>query len=156
MNKHILIATALLTFIAGCATIENVPYAAQPARITDPREEVRTIILANTVQGCTAEPELSEKMLIVKFACAAKGNTGLGNSVVRFDKVDSITMQQSGEWYRVLLHHKPGVEDFTWGSKNREDIERLVDALTALSSTNTATPETAPATEAAAAAESAG
>jgi len=68
-------------------------------------------------------------MLTVKYVC----QDGIGNAVLRFDQVDTITLQQSGEWYRVLVKHT-SAEDFSWTSKSRADMERLADAVTALSS----------------------
>lgn len=124
-----LFALPLLS-VAACASIQPVPYSPQPSRIKDPVAETRTIILSNTVDGCIAEPDFSDAMLVVKFACSHRG---LGNSVVRFDRVESIELQQYKEWYRVLVHQRGGAEDFTWTSKSRGDMERLADALTALS-----------------------
>lgn len=132
------IALAFLSIILfACATITDVAYQPQPSRITDPRAEVKAIILANTVQGCVADPDVGEKMLVVKFVCS-NGKGGVGNSVVRFDNVGSITLQQSGEWYRVLVRHKNGADDFSWGSKNLDDMQRMADAFTALKAANDA------------------
>jgi hypothetical protein len=76
-----------------------------------------------------AEPEVKPTLLVVKFICRG----AIGNMVVRLDHVESIVLQHSGDWYRVLVHHNNGGEDFAWTSKQLEDIERLADALTALS-----------------------
>jgi hypothetical protein len=124
--------------VSACAAfsaIAPVAYTPQPERISDPKAEVKEIILANTAQGCTAQPEVGARTLVVKFQCQ-NGNNGVGNSVVRFDEVSTITLQQQGEWYRVLVRHKSG-EDWSWGSKNLGDIQRLADALTALTATST-------------------
>ena len=119
-----------LPFLAACASIQPVPYSPQPSRINDPVAETRKIILTNTVGGCIAEPEFSDAMLVVKFACTSQG---VGNSVLRYDRVEQIEIQQYKEWYRVLVHQRGGAEDFSWSSKSKGDIERLADALTALS-----------------------
>ena len=119
----------LLPALPGCASITPIAYTPQPSRITDPSAEVRSLIQANTLGGCVAEPELSSTLLVVKFIC----RNAVGNSVVRLDHVESISLQQSGVWYRVLVHHNNGGEDFTWTSKQLEDMQRLADALTALS-----------------------
>lgn len=129
------LATALLSLVvlvvlAGCGSIVPVAYTPQPSRISDPVAETRTIILSNTVDGCIAEPEFSERMLVVKFACS---RGGVGNSVLRFDRVSSIDLQQYNDWYRVLVHQNGGAKDFAWTSKNLADMQRLADALTALS-----------------------
>ena len=116
----------------GCASVTPIPYEPQPARISNPREEINTLILANTVQGCITKVEFSERLMVVKFACANSGGGGVGNGVVRLDSIDHISLQQSGEWYRVLVHQR-GAEDFGWTSKNLIDIQRLADAFTALS-----------------------
>ena len=123
-------ALIALPLLAACASIQSVPYSPQPSRIKDPVAETRTIILSNTVDGCIAEPNFSDAMLVVKFACSHRG---VGNSVVRFDRVESIELQQYKEWYRVLVHQRGGAQDFTWTSKSKGDMERLADALTALS-----------------------
>ncbi len=124
------LVVAILLFVAGCGSIQSVPYSPQPSRIKNPAAETRTIILSNTIEGCIAEPELSEAMLVVKFACTQRG---VGNSVLRFDRVQSIELQQYNEWYRVLVHQSGGAADFTWTSKSKSDMVRLADALTALS-----------------------
>jgi len=123
-------AMTTVALLTACASIQSVPYSPQPSRIKDPVAETRTIILSNTVDGCIAEPEFSDAMLGVKFACSHRG---LGNSVMRFDRVESIELQQYKEWYRVLVHQRGGASDFSWTSKSKGDMERLADALTALS-----------------------
>jgi hypothetical protein len=119
----------LALLLAGCASITPVPYTPQPSRITDPAAEAKSLIEANTIGGCVAKPEVQGPLLTVKFVC----RDAIGNMVVRLDHVGSIVLQQSGEWYRVLVHHDNGAEDFAWSSKQLEDIQRLADALTALS-----------------------
>ena len=69
-------------------------------------------------------------MLVVKFACTHRG---IGNSVMRFDRVEGIELQRYDEWYRVLVHQSGGAPDFSWTSKSKSDMQRLADALTALS-----------------------
>jgi hypothetical protein len=125
-----LLALAIALSVAACGSIVPVPYTPQPSRIKDPVAETTTIIQSNTTQGCIAEPELTRTMLIVKFACS---RAGVGNAVVRFDRVSSIEIQRYNEWYRVLVHQTGGAEDFAWTSKNLGDMQRLADALTALS-----------------------
>jgi hypothetical protein len=137
------IALASLAAAACGSSIHNVEYAPNPGRVADPPGEIRAVILANTTQGCIAEPELGGRMLIVKFACAGGYRGGIGNRVVRLDRVASIQLQQSGEWYRVLVHHADNTSDFDWTSKNLEDMRRLADALTALSSGGQPAPATA-------------
>ena len=133
------VTTFLLLALAACgAAITPVPYTAHPERIKDPGAELKNLILANTVSGCVAEPDLSEAMLVVKFVCTGNGS-GVGNMVVRFGRVETITVEKSGDWYRVLVHHKPGTEDFAWTSKSLEDIERMADAITALTRPNAGT-----------------
>lgn len=125
-----------LLLLSGCASIIPVPYTVQPSRITNPAQEVKQLILANTVQGCVTEPEVSPTMLTVKFVCSR----GVGNAVVRFDRVANIKIEQSGEWYRVMVTHKPGTDDFDWTSRSLEDIQRLADAISALASPADAAP----------------
>jgi hypothetical protein len=117
-----------LSTLAACATITPVAYQPQPERISDPASEVKSLILANTTQGCVTEPDLTPAVLTVKFVCS----NGVGNSVVRFDRVDSIVIEESGGWYRVQVRHTPGTEPFQWTSKNLDDMTRLADAITAL------------------------
>ena len=122
-------ATVLAALVlAGCASINPVAYNAQPERIRDPQKEIVSLLLANTVQGCVTEPQIDEKMLVVKYVC----NTFIGNVVARFDKVDKIYLEQSGEWFRVTAHHSSGIADFQWTSKSLDDMQRLADALTAM------------------------
>jgi hypothetical protein len=115
--------------LAGCASITPVPYTPNPSRISDPAGEAKSLIEANTTGGCVAEPDVKPTLLVVKFVC----QRAIGNMVVRLDHVDNISLAQSGEWYRVLVHHDNGGEDFAWTSKQLEDIQRLADAITALS-----------------------
>jgi hypothetical protein len=128
MLKTTLISLLLLGLV-GCASIKSIAYTAQPQRISNPGEEVKNLILANTVQGCVTEPELKSNMLVVKALCS----NGVGNQVIRFDRVKSIALEQSGEWYRVMVKHGEGIADFWWSSKSLEDMQRMADAITALS-----------------------
>lgn len=128
--NHLLTCLAgLALLLAGCASITPIPYTPQPSRIADPAAEAKSLIEANTTGGCVAKPEVQPPLLTVKFVC----QQAIGNMVVRLDHVESVTLQQSGEWYRVLVHHDNGAEDFAWTSKQLDDIQRLADALTALS-----------------------
>ncbi|MHB8875148.1 MAG: hypothetical protein ACYC8T_15790 [Myxococcaceae bacterium] len=130
MNSRTLFALVASTaLLAGCATITPVPYAAQPGRVADPANEAATLIKANVVGGCIAEPSYEKPLLIVKFVCS----NGLGNTVAKLDRVEKIYLEQSGEWYRVVVRHIGAGEDFTWSSKSLDDMQRLADALTALS-----------------------
>ena len=125
-------SVALASFIllaAGCAAVTPVSYSPQPERVADPAAEAKALILANTVQGCVTEPDVTETMLTVKFVCS----NGVGNAVARFDRVERIVLEESGGWFRVSVLHRGGVEPFRWTSKSLEDITRLADALTALS-----------------------
>lgn len=119
--------------VACGAPIRQVAYTPNPARVTNPTDEVRTVILANTVSGCVSEPELMGQMLVVKFVCTGAYHGGVGNRVVRFDKIAQIRLEESGGWYRVLVKHSDGTADFDWTSKSLDDMRRLADALTALS-----------------------
>jgi hypothetical protein len=132
MKTRLFLSLALALFlpVAACGSIVPVPYTPQPSRIKDPMAETTTIIESNTTQGCIAQPELTRAMLVVKFACS---RAGVGNAVVRFDRVSSIEIQRYNEWYRVLVHQTGGAEDFAWTSKSLNDMQRLADALTALS-----------------------
>ncbi len=139
-----LTAAALLAWtLSACASVTPIAYAPQPARIADPAAEAKALILANTVQGCIAEPEASATMFVVKFVCSGESG-GVGNSVVRFKDVQSITLDQQGEWYRVLVKHGGGANDFFWTSKSLDDMQRLADALTALSAAGAPAAEPAP------------
>jgi hypothetical protein len=129
LRQGLLLATLTL---GACAPIVPVPYEPQPGRIAKPRDEIKTIILANTTQGCMSEVEFSERIVAVKFACAAGNYGGIGNTVLRPEEIDHIELQQRGEWYRVLVHHK-GAPEFAWTSKSLTDMQRLADAITALS-----------------------
>jgi len=122
------LTTLCLLALAGCASITPIAYTAQPERISNPGEEVKNLILANTVQGCVTTPEIKETMLVVKAVCT----NGVGNQVIRFDRVKSVVLEQSGEWYRVKVVHGDGVADFWWSSKSLEDMQRMADAITAL------------------------
>ena len=129
MNHLSTSLAGLALLLAGCASITPIPYTPQPSRIADPAAEAKSLIEANTTGGCVAKPEVQPPLLTVKFVC----REAIGNMVVRLDHVESVTLQQSGEWYRVLVHHDNGAEDFAWTSKQLDDIQRLADALTALS-----------------------
>lgn len=118
----------LLLALVGCSSIKPIAYTAQPQRIANPGEEVKNLILANTVQGCVTTPELKESMLVVKALCS----NGVGNQVIRFDRVKSVTLDQSGEWYRVMVKHGEGIADFWWSSKSLEDMQRMADSISAL------------------------
>ncbi len=139
--KPIMLLPLVIAALTACATITPVPYTADPQRITDPRAEIKALIEANTVQGCVAEPEVSETIVVVKFVCSGGG---IGNTVARLDRVKTIGLEESGGWYRVLVKHTSGEEDFAWTSRSLEDMRRLADAMTALSSSVGAGAETSP------------
>jgi hypothetical protein len=130
MSKTLLLCIALA--LAACAGVTPVAYTPQPQRISDPAGEVKKLILANTVDGCVSEPDFNDNLLVVKFVCAASGRGGVGNAVARLDQIQTISLEQSGEWYRVLVHHRGGAQDFSWTSKSLDDMQRMVDAFTAL------------------------
>ena len=67
-------------------------------------------------------------VLNVKFVC----NHGVGNTVMRFDQVDKISIHKGGDWYLVRAHHHGGLRDFEWSSKAVSDIEKLADAFAGL------------------------
>lgn len=115
---------------AACASIQPVAYAPNPQRITNPRDEISTLIKANVSSGCIAEPTFEGKLLQVRFVC----QNAIGNTVSRLDRIASVKLEQYQEWYRCVVHHSQG-DDFTWTSKSLEDMQRLADAFTALSTT---------------------
>ena len=134
--RTLLAVSAALSLVA-CATIQPLPYTPNPARIADPKNEVLTLIKANVRPGCIAEPAFEQTLLLVKFVCS----DGIGNSTARLDKVESISMQQYEEWYRVVVHHAAGSgDDFAWTSKSLDDMQRLADAFTALTQAGPAKP----------------
>jgi hypothetical protein len=120
---------AATSLVACGGGITQVPYTLQPQSVADPVNQAGTLIVANVTPGCIARPQFNETLLVVNYVCSGVA----GNSVMRFDKVVSITIEKSGEWYRVLVRHRDGAADFTWSSKSLEDIEHLADALSALS-----------------------
>ena len=133
-----------LTLAACRGSATPISYTPQPERIKYPAEELKKLILANTVSACVAEPDVSEEMLVVKYACAAvDGNSDTGNSVIRFGRVEAISVEKSGDWYLVRVRHKPGTEDFTWSSKILDDTERMADAISALTRPMSAPPPAA-------------
>lgn len=129
MRTSLSVCFALL--LAACAGITTIPYTPQPQRIDNPRETIVKLILANTVDGCVSEPKVDETLLVVKFVCTGNGR-GVGNMVARLDQIDQVSVQQSGDWYRVHVHHKNGAADFDWSSKNLDDVQHLADAFTAI------------------------
>ncbi len=125
---HLSVWLLLLSSLSACASFQPVPYALQPGRIRDPRGELITFIQSNTHVGCISEPEFREQVLYVKVLCSH----AVGHQVARLDHVDRVTLDRYDEWYRVVLHHSNGADDFRWTSKSREDTERAADAFQAL------------------------
>ncbi len=126
-------AVALLAVVSGCVASTPLKYAARPERISNPRQEVLALIAANTSPGCVVDASFQKKVLLVKYVC----HRAIGNTTARLDEVKSVTLEKSGEWYVARVKHLNGAGDFIWSSKSRRDIERLVDALTALSAGKT-------------------
>jgi hypothetical protein len=124
MNR--LIQLALLLGCVACATITDIPYNAKDNDTGT--GDIKAMINANVVQGCIVEMEDGPSMLAIKYACTS----GIGNSVLRFDQIADMKLQQSGEWYRVMVTHKTA-DEFSWTSKSRADMERLFDAIHAVS-----------------------
>ena len=127
MNRLLLSFVFAVVFL-GCASIQPVAYTPQPERILDPSHEVLAFIKQNIRQGCIAEPRFEGAMLDVKFVC----NDGVGHTMARLDRVSAIQIEQFQEWYRVVLKHSSGHEDFAWSSKSLEDVQRAADAFKAL------------------------
>lgn len=118
---------------AGCGPgITWLAYTPHPENASDPAKQAKILVEANTIDGCITDAEVEQQIFVVKYVCG--GQTG--NQVAHLDDVSYIVLQQSGEWYRILVHHKSGGDDFGWTSKRRADMEHLGDALTAI-----ATPE---------------
>jgi hypothetical protein len=113
----------------GCVSAQPIAYSPQPTRIANPKEELKTLILANTTPGCLTDASFSGSMLVVKFVCQAHA----GNLVIRFDQIASIELLQSGARYLVRVKHSRGAVDFGWVSRTLEDAQRMDDAITALS-----------------------
>ncbi len=144
--RSLLLAAVAAASVAACgAPIHSVPYTPNPGRVAQPAHEVENVILANTVDGCLSETSFSERMLVVKYACANGYRGRLGNRVVRFDRIASIALEESGGWYRVLVKHNDGTPDFDWTSKNVEDMRRLADAFTAITAHVNGAPTAVPA-----------
>jgi|GEM_PF-1457616 len=122
-----LLVSPLLVLI-GCASIQSVAYTPQPDRISDPQAEITRFIMLNTTPHCLAEPQFEERVLDVKFVCS----NGIGHFMARLDQVESIQIEQFKEWYRVILRHSGGIDDFSWSSKRLEDVQRAADAFDAL------------------------
>lgn len=114
----------------GCGSpIVPVPYTPHPDHVADARAEVKRIVLGNTTEGCISEPEWGGNMLVVKFACTR----AVGNAVLKVDRVKTLVLEQSGEWYRVRVTHSDTTPDFAWSSKSLEDMQHLADAVAKLS-----------------------
>jgi hypothetical protein len=120
-----IIAIAAITASACAWSWKPVAYQPKSLGDMDAREVAATLIKANTRQGCVTETEFSEVLLNVQFVC----NGGLGNSTVRFDQVDKVSLQHSHDWYMVRVDHKNGLTPFEWSSKVLGDMEKLADAL---------------------------
>ena len=127
---------SLLSFalLFACApAVQTVAYTAQPTRIDHPQEELKSLILANTVSGCVTEPTFAGATFVVKYVCTGGLHGGVASSsILRLDRVRTIDLQQQGDWYRVRVQHSPGIDDFVWDSKSLEDAQRIDDAITAL------------------------
>ncbi len=119
----------LLVMGTACGSrIHKVAYTPQPERIEDPAKMLATLILANTTPGCVTNPTYSDALFIVKFVC----NRGTGNIVLRPSLVESIEVQESAPWFRILVHHRNQIDDFTWSSKNLDDVQHMADSVHAL------------------------
>lgn len=129
------LSLSVLLAAACAAPIQSISYSPQPLRSEDPRGELKRLILANTVQGCVTEPEFTGQMFVVKAVCTR----GVGNQVLRFDRVKSVVLEQSDEWFRCRVSHTSG-EDFWWSSKSLEDMQQMADAVSALTSAPAAKP----------------
>ena len=112
--------------VTACAGWSWKPVAYQPRALdVDARMVAATLIKSNTRPGCVTETEFSDVLLNVQFVC----NWGIGNTTVRFDQVEKISLQSSHEWYMVRVDHRNGLDRFEWSSKVQSDMEKLADAL---------------------------
>jgi hypothetical protein len=126
------VLAVIMSSCIGVPAVHTLAYAPQPLRISDPPAELRSLILGNTVQSCVTQPEFAGPQLVVSFVC----NSGAGNTVLRFDRIQGVELQQQGPWYRVRVHHS-AAEDFVWDFLNRQDAERALDAIVAISEPRT-------------------
>jgi hypothetical protein len=125
---RIFVGLTIATSACGGPQFHPLVYTPQPERIERPEKTLATLLVANTVQGCVAEPSYAEPIFVVKFIC----NAGAGNFVLRTDQIASIELSQSSPWYRVRVHHSRGAEDFVWDSKNLDDAQHIADAIAGL------------------------
>jgi len=114
----------------GRGNLQSIQYVPQPDRIERPQDALKALILANTVQGCLTEPGYAQAMLIVRWVCT----NAAGTHVLRFDQIQAIELLKSGEWYRVRVRHRAGVNDFEWDSKSLDDAQHIADAIAAIAS----------------------
>jgi hypothetical protein len=129
--KNLSFSFLFVVSMACAPGVQTLAYAPQPERVHAPKEELKALILSNTVQGCISEPTIDDMTMVVQFVC--KGlSVNAGNVVLRFDRIASIDLQQQGDWYRVRVHHTAGLEDFVWDSKSADDAKHIDDAITAL------------------------
>jgi hypothetical protein len=127
-------AVCVSALFAGCATFAPVPYTPQPARIADPATDVKAIITANAFPNCVVTPEILGQVLSVKYVCtpALGGRPSVGTVTTHLDRIQKITLYQSGESYRVIVYQSGEPASVGIDSKSLEDMQRYVDAITAL------------------------
>jgi hypothetical protein len=137
-RTYLALASALLvgmsTLFVGCASFLPVDYTPQPKRITDPESEVKAIIAANTFPNCVVTPQLVGPVLSVKYVCMSRmgGSPAIGTAITHLDRIQSITLYQSGESYRVIVRQSVEPTSVGIDSKNLDEMQRYVDAITAL------------------------
>lgn len=121
-------------FFTGCATFAPVPYTPQPTRIADPTTELKAIITANAFPHCVVTPELLGPVLNVKYVCTSglNGRPSVGTVTTHLDRIQKVTLYQSGESYRVIVYQTGDPASVGIDSKSLDDMQRYVDAITAL------------------------
>ncbi|MFI5300854.1 MAG: hypothetical protein ACHREM_22460 [Polyangiales bacterium] len=135
MNRF-LRAVAFALVVSACGT--TLAYVPQPERITNPAEELKTLIVAADRNGCNSMPSIVERDLTIMFDCPARDpklmKSAMKPLALNFDQISAIDLRQSGEWYTVYVHNKSGQpkDDLSWSSKKLEDMQHMVDCLTAL------------------------
>jgi hypothetical protein len=96
---------------------------------------VKAIITANAFPNCVVTPELLGHVLNVKYVCTSRigGTPSVGTVTTHLDRIQSVTLYQSGESYRVIVRQSGQPASVGIDSASLDDMQRYVDAITALS-----------------------
>jgi hypothetical protein len=121
------IVAALVALAAsGCASLSEVPYVPQPARVTDPQARIEQMLRSSQTPKAV-KVEVTDADLTVLYDVGGEATT----RVVHFAEIADMKVLKGDSSYFAKLYDKGGGELFSFEDVDRTTVFRFIDAITA-------------------------